>query len=137
MAQNQEKTALDTVILKMTKPNDTMAISGLSGPSTAYMAVQLSGKIKTPIVMILSSIHEAETMLSDLQFFVGNSNIPLYYFPPYHILPFKSFSYHSETAAARIRTLYRLITEPAPFVVTTVEALMQKLIPKSEMTDFS
>ena len=137
MVQNQEKTALEMILSEMGKPGDQISISGLSRASTAYMAAQFSKKIKTPMVMILSSIREAETMLGDLQFFIGNSSIPIYYFPPYHVLPFKSFSYHSETAAARIRTLYQLIAEPAPFVVTTVEALMQKLIPKSELIDFS
>ena len=64
--------------------------------------------------------------------------MPVIYFPPYNILPFKLLAYHNETAAKRIRTLYQLLTsETPPIVVTTVGALLQKLIPKSALTGYA
>ena len=58
--------------------------------------------------------------------------------PPYNILPSQSLSYHNETAAQRISTLYRLSsTDVPPVTVTTIDALLQNLMPKTELIDFA
>jgi transcription-repair coupling factor (superfamily II helicase) len=64
--------------------------------------------------------------------------IPILYFPPYNILPFKFLAYHSETAAKRLGALYQLMTSDGPFIlVTTIDAVMQKIIPKKEIGRFT
>jgi transcription-repair coupling factor (superfamily II helicase) len=76
--------------------------------------------------------------LEDLRFFSKDLQKASIYFPPYNILPFKRLSYHNETAAKRIRALYRLIEdEMPPVVVTTVSALLQRLIPKLMLSDYA
>ena len=64
--------------------------------------------------MIVPSTKDAERYLEDLRFFLGKNNPSPVYFPPYNILPFQHISYHNETAAKRIRSLYRLIVEECP-----------------------
>ncbi len=52
--------------------------------------------------------------------------------------PFMDLADHSENAAKRIRTLYRLIADEVPMiVVTTVDALLHKIIPKQEIINYA
>ena len=47
-------------------------------------------------------------------------------------------AYHNETAARRIQTLYEMLESPqAPLVVTPLSGLMQRLLPKHELTRFA
>lgn len=93
---------------------------------------------KTPVIVIVPSQKDAELYLEDLRFFLGSLSPHIIYFPSYNILPFKNLSYHSETAAKRIRSLYRLIeSEAPPIVVTTASALLEKIIPKQEICDYA
>ena len=53
-------------------------------------------------------------------------------------MPFKFLSYHNETAGHRISVLYRLLETRVPsIVVTTVDALLQKIIPKQEINRYA
>ena len=53
-------------------------------------------------------------------------------------MPYKFFAYHNETAAKRIAALYRIRSESAPqVIVTTPEAMLQKIIPWRELSDYS
>ncbi|MGD9335243.1 MAG: transcription-repair coupling factor, partial [Desulfobacterales bacterium] len=93
---------------------------------------------KGSVVVIVPSTKDAEKYLEDLSFFLGKNNLSPVYFSPYNILPFQHLSYHSETAARRIRSLYRLIVEDIPqIVVTTVAGLLQRIIPKQELSDYA
>jgi len=90
------------------------------------------------VVVIVPSTKDAEKYLEDLRFFLAKNNPSPVYFPPYNILPFQQLSYHSETAGRRIKSLYRLIVEDAPqIVVTTVAALLQRIIPKQDLSDYA
>lgn len=89
------------------------------------------------MLVVAATDKAAEKFISDLEFFEGDRDSNCLYFPSYNILASQSLSYHSETAARRISTLYRWSTGEAPLVVTTVGALMQKLLPKEALTDFA
>ena len=57
---------------------------------------------------------------------------------PGSLLPFKFLSYHSETAGHRIRVLHQLMeADIPPIVVTTVDALLQKIIPRQEIGHYA
>jgi len=60
------------------------------------------------------------------------------YYPPYNILPSKFLAYHNETAANRIRALYRMLAVQKPtFIVTTGDALLQRVIPKQTLNNYA
>ena len=102
------------------------------------MVATLHSQLPQPLIVVVPSPKTAELFLEDLTFFSKESNESIHYFPPYNILPFKHLSYHNETAASRIRTLYRLmVSDTPPLVVTTVDALLQKIIPKTEISDYA
>ena len=110
---------------------------GVTGSEQAYIMTGLIRQVKRPFYVITPNQRSAERFMDDLLFF---SDLPPYavaYFPPYNILPFKSLSYHAETAAARIHLLYKMIIGQAPqIIVTPVDTLLQKLIPRDEISSY-
>ncbi len=112
--------------------------TGNSGSERAYLIARLYQRMKKPFVIILSDAEEAEKFLRDLHFFLHSETIPLMVFPHYNLQPFRALSYHNETAAKRINILYRMTQAASPpVIITTVAALMQKLIPRRELLNFA
>jgi transcription-repair coupling factor (superfamily II helicase) len=116
----------------------TVEISGVTGSARAAVLARLYAARRTPFLVILPETKAAQTFLQDLRFFSQRVEMPLIYFPPYDLLPYKFISYHNEIAAGRIKALYQLLeaTRP-PVVVTTVTGVMQRLIPKAELGDYN
>ena len=138
MNQNQVKISPGPLIDIIPGRDYRIDCMGLSGSEQAYFVSRLTMAHRAFVVVIVPSTEDAEKHLEDLRFFSGKNNPSPVYFPPYNILPFQHLSYHSETAARRIRSLYRLIVEDAPqIVVTTVAALLQRIIPKQELSDYA
>ena len=138
MDQNQEKISPERLIDIISVGDHTVDCMGLSGSEQAYFVSRLSMAHAESVVVIVPSTKDAEKYLEDLRFFLGKNNPSPVYFPPYNILPFQQLSYHSETAARRIRSLYRLIVADVPqIVVTTAAALLQRIIPKEDLSDYA
>jgi len=138
MNPNQEKISLKTLLNQIPKRNQGIYCSGLEGSDKAYFISRICQKHKVPIFLLVPSPKHGEKILEDLQFFLKKAETKILYFPPYNILPFKFLSYHNETAARRIRTLYKLIEDDMPsIVVTTVDALLQKIIPRKEISSYA
>jgi len=111
---------------------------GFSGSGKAHLIAKIFLQRRVPFLVVASSTKQAEQLIEDLRFFAGDSELPILFFPPYNILPFKFISYHNETAGHRIRVLYQLLEETAPsIVVTTVDALLQKLIPRHAISRYA
>ncbi|MCF8068316.1 MAG: transcription-repair coupling factor [Desulfobacterales bacterium] len=132
MIQNQEKKDLRSFLGMIPERTTGIGCIGLTGSERAYFIYSAFKSTGLPVFVTVSSTKEAEKLQEDLNFFFGEEDSPVCYFPPYNILPYKSLSYHNETAAHRINTLYRLTADSNPQVlITTVSALLQTIIPKS------
>ena len=136
--QNQEINSYDELIEQLTERKRSIDCIGFSGSEKAYLIAKIFLQQRVPLLVVASSTKQAEQLIEDLRFFAGDSDMPILVFPPYNILPFKFLSYHNETAGHRIRVLYQLLEETAPsVVVTTIEALLQKLIPRHEISRYA
>jgi transcription-repair coupling factor (superfamily II helicase) len=140
--QNQEENSdwtppVESLISAIGESHATITCSGGGGSDQAYLTARICRAANRPVLVVAATDKAAEKFISDLEFFEGGRNDACLYFPPYNILASQSLSYHNETAAKRIGTLYRLATGEAPLVITTIGAMMQKLLPKEELTDFA
>ncbi len=112
--------------------------SGLVGSEKALLVSRIYKKHGMPVFVILPSQKDAERFMQDLRFFMEDCSEQILYFPSYNLLPFKHLAYHNETAATRISTLFHLIEGSRPaIVVTTAEALIQKIIPRHEISEYA
>ena len=139
MRQNQEKSTLRALLEALPGRKTALDAVGFSGADKAYAISRIHEKLLKPVVVVVSSPKKALQLCDDLKFFLRNDpDGVVAYIPPYNLLPFKFLASHNETAATRIRTLYHLTQQDRPpVVVTTVAALMKKIIPKRTLVDYA
>jgi transcription-repair coupling factor (superfamily II helicase) len=87
------------------------------------------------IALVVPSIKQATTMLTDLQFFMGEDSAYLY--PAWDILPFEHVSPQIDITATRIRTLYAIQNKKPFVIVIPSEALIQKCLPPARLLSFT
>lgn len=120
------------------KPGQPVTFSGLAAGSAAYAVSRVYAARRTPLLVILPDEKAARRFHGDVSFFLGADRQALYLFPGYNIQPYRFVAYHSETAASRIQVLYRLLESPfPPIVVTCVEAVLKRVIPKTELRRYA
>ena len=114
-------------------------IQGLQGGARAYVLALAAARLRRPILAITSSTREAEKLYDDLLLFLGEerSLAPfrkrLHLLPSWEVLPFEKLSPHPDDMAGRLEALYKLVEEPAPILIATPAALMQKVISKEAL----
>jgi transcription-repair coupling factor (superfamily II helicase) len=116
--------------------NGSKRVQGLQGGARAYVLSLIAARADRPMLIISAGAREAETLYDDLNFFLGEERAPapirkrVHLFPSWEVLPFENLSPHPDNIAGRLEGLYKLVEDPAPILVTTPAALMQRVIPK-------
>jgi transcription-repair coupling factor (superfamily II helicase) len=114
-------------------------LQGLQGGALAYVLGLAAAENNRPMLVIAASAQDAENLHGDLSFFIGEdpSLAPfrkrLHLFPSWEVLPFEKLSPHPDNLAGRLEGLYKLIEEPAPILISTPAALLQKVIPREAL----
>jgi transcription-repair coupling factor (superfamily II helicase) len=114
-------------------------VQGLQGGARAFVLSLVAHSGRRPILIITASAHDAENLYDDLTFFLGEErSLPpvlkrLHLFPSWEVLPFEKLSPHPDNLAGRLEGLYKLVEEPAPILIGTPAALMQKVIPREAL----
>ncbi|WP_299981386.1 transcription-repair coupling factor [Desulfobacula sp.] len=127
------------LIKEIQTADNCVVITPTDGSHKAYLTSQLFKDSKVPIVVILKDTKKALHFIDDFSFFLPEKKDQLIFFPGYHILPFKSLSYHKETSTNRLAALSKIMnsTSEPLIVVTVVDTILQKLIPKKEINEFA
>jgi transcription-repair coupling factor (superfamily II helicase) len=134
---NISDASIDDLVEMTEQDGGAVESVGLTGSSAAYCLARLYSHRRCSILVVVPELKDAQSFMSDMRFFLESGRESLLFFPPYDIVPFKAVSYNPETAAHRISTLYRLITEDGPKVlITTIGALAQKIVPKGVLSAF-
>lgn len=138
MAQNQDIIDASQAVAAIVDRTGPVDVCGLSGSERAYLIAAVLERWKASILVVVPSIEDAQQLAEELRFFTRRREVPLLVFPGCHVLPLKFLSYHNETAAERLRVLYRLMSDDTPTVVIApVSALIQRLIPRRELNRYA
>ena len=104
-------------------------LRGLHGASTAYLLSALAADFAdTSFLIVVPTQHEAEKIIQDL---------PAYHFGEPHLFPqWQNFLYDGisptkNVVAERLICLYQLLKGNRTFIVTSIQALMHKILPQS------
>jgi transcription-repair coupling factor (superfamily II helicase) len=138
MYQNQAINSLKALCDQLSIRDRSAECFGLTASERAFLLSKIHQQLRIPVLLVAPSIREARSFLEDLQFFMPASDTSLFLFPSYNMLPLNFLSYHNETAAQRIYALYQMLaSKTPPIMVTSVEALLQKIIPKQEIINYA
>ncbi len=116
-------------------------VQGLKGGARAFFVWRFLALHPRPALIVLPSGKDAEAFADDLRFFAAEDDTAppfarrIHYFPAWDVVPFEDLSPTAEAVAARIEGLYHLLQTKDPIVITTAEAVLQRVPPKARMTE--
>ena len=112
-------------------------LTGLHGSTAGFALTQLmhpqSGQLGSrPWLIVATNDEAAARLFEDLRFYHELSGLPetsLALFPRWETLPYEATAPHVGLIARRMNALHRIRTLAAVKVVTSIDALMQRLMP--------
>ena len=108
--------------------NEKISILGLTDSQKAHMIYSLYNYSKKSPVIVCPNVTSAKKMIQDLKFY---SETEIVYLPPREVIYYDSDIESREIENARVYAINKLIEKTPCIIVTVMEALMQKMLPKS------
>ncbi|MGA2317611.1 MAG: transcription-repair coupling factor [Thermodesulfobacteriota bacterium] len=102
--------------------------TSLAGSSKAYLLSHWREKVRGPLLVIVPHLRNAEALFEDLRFFMNESEVPSFLFPQWETLPYDEIPPHPEIVRERVRVLFSLLNGEEGVIVSSVKALMQKVL---------
>ncbi len=127
--------ALETTVrLSAAAPTpNVIRLAGLKGAARAFFIARHLHHTPQPTLCVLPSDKQAETFAADLRFFIGQDLAPrVRYYPAWDVSVADGLSPNSEVVAAQIEGLYDALSVATPILVTSAQALLQRLLPQEE-----
>ncbi|MFZ7112080.1 MAG: transcription-repair coupling factor [Desulfatiglandales bacterium] len=116
---------------------DPINISGLRGTARGFFLAQVLMTLERACLIVLPQAKEARKFYRELEFFLPESFVRedsgkrrLYDFPVYDLSPLSGLSPHRNVVNRRLQALYTLTATTSPIVVTSVEAVLTRILPK-------
>ena len=116
--------------------------SGLKGSSKAFLTYLLKEKLNRVFVIITPTMTDAQVFCNDLKFFLGEEDsnsspeqLKCLLYPPWDTFPFDTLSPSPDIICKRLEVLYSLSRGFKPIIITTLPALMQRVIAKDILDD--
>jgi transcription-repair coupling factor (superfamily II helicase) len=140
------QTSLTDLITRLTalldqQPARCVRVGGLRGSAPALCLARVLERRAGPVVVTCASAGEAEAFAADLRFFLGEPpgagplGRRVHHLPAREVPPFEALSPARETVAARLEGFYHLVQTPAPIVVTSAEAWIERCLPRRAFAD--
>src|SRR5438128_1217944 len=123
------------------RPAGGVRVGGLRGSAPALCLARVRERRVGPVVVTCASGGEAEAFAADLRFFLGEPpgagplGRRVHHLPAREVPPFEALSPARETVAARLEGFYHLVQTPAPIVVTSAEAWIERCLPRTAFAD--
>jgi len=130
------------IVAALTSEGGRPCLTGLHG-STAGFALsalvdpQASSLATRPWLIVSRSDEAAERLYDDLRFFSMLSGLPtdsLAFFPKWETFPYEATEPHVGLIARRMNALYRARTMPRIRLITSIDALIHRLLPVETFT---
>ena len=132
IAKLQELPKFKQYIQEIEEKNSPITVSGLSDVGKIQFEYSTKQSLNRPICIVTYNEIEARKIIKDLRYFTNEFEEVLY-FPKREIASYDYIAESKDLPYERIKVLNKIQKGKAKIVVTTVEALMQKMIPKSSL----
>ena len=118
--------------IKLSDPK--VNVGGLVGAARSYLVSLLFARLEQTLLVICPEEKEAAAMACDLILFLGEENV--IYYPPLDFRTIDMFALQKEEELIRLEALAKLQINPSTIVVTSVIALMQKVMPFAQFNQY-
>ncbi len=119
-----------------------LTLGGLWGSSKAYLITLFQQELSVTSVIVTASQKQAEEVYEDLTFFQGLGLLPypredIHLYSQWSVAPYEHASPHREIVSERLTVLDKLLNRQQILVVTSVEALVHRTLPRKELHRYS
>jgi transcription-repair coupling factor (superfamily II helicase) len=107
--------------------------TGLPGAAAALAIAQVAQQRPGLVAVICTGEQQAYRLEAEIRFFLGHrqAELPVLHLPETEVLPYDAFSPHQEILSDRLAALYRLPALQCGVLITTADALIQRLPPRA------
>ncbi len=117
------------------QPGHTLSIGCARGCAPAILLAELAENKASPLLVIVPTVAEAESLEAQLHFFLTTQ--PSTLFPDPETLSYDSFSPHQDLVSRRLCILADLLTPKPGITLVAAPTLFQRLPPTSYIRSFS
>lgn len=107
---------------------------GLAGAARSFLTSLLFSRLEKSLLVVCPEEKDAMAYASDLSLFLGEDDV--LYYPPLDFLAIDMFALQKEEAQARLEVMTHLQIKTKAVIVTSVAALMQKVMPFPEFNQY-
>ena len=125
---------LRNLLEQLNQSDPKVNIVGLVGAARSYLVSLLFARLEKPLLVVCPEENEAAAFARDLILFLGEENV--IYYPPLDFRTIGMFALQKEEELTRLEALARLQINPGTVVVTSVIALMQKVMPFAQFNQY-
>ncbi len=117
---------------------NVIRLAGLKGAARAFFIARSLDQDPRPALCLLPTDKDAEAFADDLRLFLRNGHSEsicserVRYYPAWDVSVAEGLSPSNEVLAAQIEGLYDLLAIETPLLVTSAEALLQRVLPQEE-----
>jgi len=112
-------------------------VCGLIGSSRAYILSRIREKSQSPLLVIVPTHREAQTLCEDFRFFFGDNEASVLLYPAWETLPWDTIPPMPDTIAQRLKVLFRLSCGREDVCFASARAILQKVMPKKTLNALS
>ena len=116
-------------LFEVNKGTSPIMLSGLTDVGKVHMAYSTKFYTDKPICIVTYNEMQAKKIMKDLEYFGDQVN----FFPKRDVISFDYVAESKDTLYKRISVLNKLVKKEKIIVVTTIEAVMQKMISKENL----
>ncbi|MGK0290512.1 MAG: transcription-repair coupling factor (superfamily II helicase), partial [bacterium] len=112
-----------------------VCFSSVAGGSSSFFISLIHQRVNSPLLVVVDSFESGEKLLHDIEFFRGKGKVD--FFPHWDIMPYDNLSPDKSVIANRLATLSNLLLKKSNIVITTPNALIQKIMPVSAFLNYT
>ena len=112
-------------------------IEGLRESSRSFFLSRLIQSLSRPVVVLTPNQNTGEKLIGDLRYFCKFNNVKknIRFFPSWEILPYENISPSSGVMGERLEILHLLQSNEISLLVAPVDAILQCVVPRKELSD--
>ena len=122
------------LLRKINQGTKKVDVGGLTGAARPFLTASLFARLEQTLLVVCPEEKEAAAFAHDLALLLGEEAV--FYYPSLDFLTIDMFALQKEEELARLEALTRLQTNTRTIVVTSVIALIQKVMPFAQFNHY-
>ena len=125
---------LNNLLLQISQGTVNVNVSGLKGSARSFLAAFLVERLDRPVLVVCPEEKEAAAFARNLSVFLGDKTV--FYYPSLDFLTVDMFALQKDEELMRLEVMSNLQVNNRIVVVASVMALMQKVTPVTEFSQY-